>query len=185
MDGIIRAMYPDCGSDMNKCFERYVRDRVSHMEQFGIRKLKIGTFTNTFDEQFKSVERDYAGRFWWCPHSWNVGTVKDKYVYSFALYLKDSQGIRIQDSIEFIMTECVRNIHRILPVNANVEIPSSLDQQRNNDRPFPDVNPSWKKHDLAMTKDEETKKKIDEEKVEEEQSQESKEEESKNEEKCE
>lgn len=91
MDNYIIALYPDCNKDLYKCFERYVRDRVQHMKDFGLSSLKIGTFSDTFDEQFKSIEKDHKGSFWWQPHSWNVGTVKDRYVYSFVLYMKNKE----------------------------------------------------------------------------------------------
>jgi len=123
-------MYPDCGSDENACFERYIRDRVAHMECMGLKKLKIGTFDNTYDEQFKNVEREYEGRFWWSPHSWNVGTVKDKYVYSFTLFLKDNQGLKMADTLEKTIEEILR-LMKNLPGSSSTSYKPAFDFQAN------------------------------------------------------
>lgn len=91
MDTIIRNTYPDCDKNPQACFERYLRDRIEHMKSMGIHKLQIGTFTDTYDQVFKTVAAEMNANgevFWFNPHSWNIGNVRDKYVYSFMLFLK-------------------------------------------------------------------------------------------------
>lgn len=95
MEDQIIAMYPECGKCPHKCMDKYVRDRLAHMDDMGLCMLKLSTFERTYDHVFKAIEEEFGGRFWHHTRSWNVGTIKDKYVYSFQLYLKkasDSDG---------------------------------------------------------------------------------------------
>ena len=120
-------MYPDCGRDMNVCFDRYVRDRIEHMKSFSISCLKIGTFTNTYDHVFKKIEQDYGGQFWWSPHSWNVGTLHDRYVYSFALFYKDDSMERAKNLLEFVMPMVPITIPASSPALLEPEMPVKAD----------------------------------------------------------
>jgi len=88
----ILSTYPDCDKDPAGCFERYLRDRIEHMKDMELCKMEIGTFNDTHDHIFHKVANDINSegkyKFWWNPHSWNVGTIKDRYVYCMRLYLK-------------------------------------------------------------------------------------------------
>jgi len=86
-------MYPDCDTNPTGCFERYVRDRLEHMKEMKLSKLKIGMFDDTYDEQFKKIQKESGGSFWWQPLSINVGTIKDSYKYVFTLYYNGDQSL--------------------------------------------------------------------------------------------
>ena len=89
MNKQIRIMFPDCDKDEKLCFEHYIRDRIGHMKAFGLKHLKVGTFDGTYDDQFKLIAAELDGKFWWNVVSKNVGTVTDKFVYKFDLFLKE------------------------------------------------------------------------------------------------
>ncbi len=91
MEDYITKLYPDCNNDLNACFEKYVLDRIHHMKQFEIDRLKIGSFNRTFDEQFANITKQInttTYSFWWSLEAKNIGTMKNNYVYNFELFLK-------------------------------------------------------------------------------------------------
>ena len=99
MENVVKAMYPDCGENQdapNGCFERYVKDRLSNMKDHNICHLVIETFEESHDEVFKRISEEYNQLtkhvFWWNVRSKNIGTVKDKYVYSIDLFLKHDRS---------------------------------------------------------------------------------------------
>jgi hypothetical protein len=112
MDKILRAMYPGCDKDLKGCFERYLRDRVEHMKKFHIHTLHIGEFDDSYFEQFKDVQKDYGDEFWWSPESRNIGTVKDRFVYSFNLFLLKQSQAKLLEHVDKMMSSHHQNNDR-------------------------------------------------------------------------
>jgi hypothetical protein len=91
MNKLIAARYPDCGDHPDACFERYVREHIAAMQKHKVSHVSIGQFDDSYEQVFKIIYNDLNKedhpRFWWNVKSANVGTVKDKFVYSMDLFV--------------------------------------------------------------------------------------------------
>lgn len=91
MNKLVSARYPDCKENPEACFERYVRDHIVSMKKHKVKHVKIGQFDDSYEQVFKTIYNDLNkegdSQFWWNVTSANVGTVKDKFVYTMDIFV--------------------------------------------------------------------------------------------------
>ena len=88
MENDFITMYPGCDKDPNACFDRYIRERIVSMSAFHLTTLHVGEFSSSYDAVLKKIAADENRKFFYQTNSRNIGTVKDRFNYSFTLYLK-------------------------------------------------------------------------------------------------